>query len=71
MGCLFAARLAERSVRVTVIDIDRERLSVIRRDGIRYFNKLEVPAGTYGVWFVVRDNVTGRTGSVVSTVAAK
>jgi 2-dehydropantoate 2-reductase len=34
MGCLFAARLAERGVRVTVIDVDRERLSIIGRVGI-------------------------------------
>src|SRR5579872_6592349 len=34
MGCLFAARLAERGVRVTVVDVDRERLSIIGRDGI-------------------------------------
>jgi 2-dehydropantoate 2-reductase len=34
MGCLFAARLAERDVSVTVIDVDRERLSIIARDGI-------------------------------------
>jgi 2-dehydropantoate 2-reductase len=34
MGCLFAARLTERGVRVTVVDVDRERLSIIARDGI-------------------------------------
>lgn len=34
MGCLFAARLAERGVRVTVVDLDRDRLSIIARDGI-------------------------------------
>jgi 2-dehydropantoate 2-reductase len=34
MGCLFAARLAERGVRVTVVDVDRDRLSIIARDGI-------------------------------------
>jgi 2-dehydropantoate 2-reductase len=34
MGCLFAARLAERNVRVTVVDVDRERLSTIGHDGI-------------------------------------
>ncbi|HEY8506845.1 MAG TPA: 2-dehydropantoate 2-reductase, partial [Steroidobacteraceae bacterium] len=35
MGCLFAARLAERGAHVTLVDVDRERLSVIGRDGIR------------------------------------
>ncbi len=34
MGCLFGARLAEQGVRVTVVDVDRERLSIIGRDGI-------------------------------------
>ena len=34
MGCLFAARLAEQGVQVTVVDVDRDRLSLIARDGI-------------------------------------
>ena len=34
MGCLFAARLAERGVAVTLVDIDRTRLAAIARDGI-------------------------------------
>lgn len=34
MGCLFAGRLAQQGVAVTVIDVDRERLSIIGRDGI-------------------------------------
>ena len=34
MGCLFAARIAERGTHVTVIDVDHERLSVIGREGI-------------------------------------
>lgn len=48
-----------------------QQAAVIRRDGIRYTNKIDLPAGTYGVWFVVRDNSTGRTGSVVTIVAAR
>jgi len=35
MGCLFAARLAERGARVTLVDVDRERLAAIARDGIK------------------------------------
>lgn len=35
MGCLFAGRLSERGVRVTVVDVDRERLASIARDGIK------------------------------------
>jgi 2-dehydropantoate 2-reductase len=34
MGCLFAARLAEQGADTVLIDIDRERLSVMARDGI-------------------------------------
>lgn len=34
MGCLFAARLAEQGSRVTLVDVDEERLSIIGRDGI-------------------------------------
>lgn len=34
MGCLFAARLAEQGARVTLVDVDRERLSLIGRDGV-------------------------------------
>jgi 2-dehydropantoate 2-reductase len=34
MGCLFAARLGECGARVTVVDVDHERLSIIGRDGI-------------------------------------
>lgn len=34
MGCLFAARLAEQSATVTLVDVDRDRLGTIARDGI-------------------------------------
>lgn len=34
MGCLFAARLGERCARVTLVDVDGERLAVIGRDGV-------------------------------------
>ncbi len=34
MGCLFAARLAEQGASVTVIDVDRDRLAAVARDGI-------------------------------------
>ena len=36
----------------------------IRADGILYQNGLELPAGDYQVRFVVRDNLSGRIGSV-------
>ncbi len=34
MGCLFAARLAEQGAAVTLIDVDRDRLAIIGRQGI-------------------------------------
>jgi hypothetical protein len=39
-------------------------LDKIKADGILYQNALELPAGNYRVRFVVRDNLTGRIGSV-------
>ncbi|MGA8022974.1 MAG: VWA domain-containing protein [Candidatus Acidiferrales bacterium] len=36
----------------------------IKADGILYQNALELPAGDYQVRFVVRDNLSGRIGSV-------
>ena len=44
--------------------IPAENAAAIQKQGINYSNKLTVPAGEYGVWFVLRDNPTGRTGSV-------
>ena len=40
-------------------------IAEIKRTGIDYSNRLELAAGDYGVWFVVRDNLSGRTGSAV------
>jgi 2-dehydropantoate 2-reductase len=34
MGCLFAARLAEAGVQVTLVDIDRKRIDLLNADGI-------------------------------------
>jgi 2-dehydropantoate 2-reductase len=34
MGCLFAARIAEQGAKVTVVDVDRDRLARIAADGI-------------------------------------
>lgn len=60
-------RLAQRIDRV----LTAEQAAKIRAQGIHYTNKLELPAGDYGVWFVVRESVSGRTGSVVTTVNVK
>lgn len=42
-----------------------ENIAEIKRTGIDYRNKIDLVPGEYGVWFVVRDNPTGRTGSIV------
>jgi VWFA-related protein len=42
-----------------------EAIAEINRIGIDYKNSLELPSGDYAVWFVLRDNVSGRTGSSV------
>ncbi|MGA2847152.1 MAG: VWA domain-containing protein [Candidatus Acidiferrales bacterium] len=39
-------------------------LDKIKADGILYQNALELPAGNYQVRFVVRDNLSGKIGSV-------
>jgi len=39
-------------------------LAKLKTDGVLYNNALELPSGNYQVRFVVRDNLTGRVGSV-------
>ncbi len=34
MGCLFAARMAEAGAHVTLVDVDRDRLAAVGRDGV-------------------------------------
>lgn len=41
-------------------------LAKIKADGIFYQNALELPPGSYDVRFVVRDNLSGRIGSVTA-----
>lgn len=45
-----------------------EQADVVRDQGIRYNGKLELPSGTYGFWIVIRDNVTGKIGSAITTL---
>jgi VWFA-related protein len=42
-----------------------QAIQEIKTTGVDYKNTFELPPGEYGVWFVVRDNVSGRTGSSV------
>ncbi|HUR37236.1 MAG TPA: VWA domain-containing protein [Terriglobales bacterium] len=55
-----AGRLAQRIDR----QLNAASVADIKSNGINYRNKMELPPGDYGVWFVLRDNPTGRTGSV-------
>jgi len=43
----------------------RQSVAEIMQIGINYSNRMELASGDYGVWFVVRDNLGGRTGSAV------
>jgi hypothetical protein len=43
-----------------------EQAEQIRGNGITYSNVIEVSPGDYAVRFVVRDNISGRTGSVLA-----
>ena len=42
-----------------------DALAKLKADGIFYTNALELPPGKYQVRFVVRDNLSGRLGSVI------
>ena len=42
-----------------------QSIAEIKQIGINYSNRIELASGEYGVWFVVRDNLSGRTGSSV------
>lgn len=59
-----AAQVAQQVSRM----LSPEDAATVRLRGTRYTNKLELPAGDYGIWFVVRDNISGRTGSVTAVV---
>lgn len=43
-----------------------EGVQQIRESGVTYGDVLELPQGSYEVRFVVRDNISGRTGSVAA-----
>jgi VWFA-related protein len=62
-----AAKLAQRIDR----KLPPEQVAKIRSEGIYYSNKLQLAPGSYGVWFVVRDNVSGRTGSALTTLTVR
>jgi VWFA-related protein len=48
------------------IHLTPEKLSAIRRQGIVYNDALDLPPGEYSIRFVVRDDLSGRVGSVAA-----
>jgi len=59
-----AARFIQRVNR----KFSADNIAEIKRIGIAYSNQLELAPGEYGIWFVVRDNLSERTGSAVVPV---
>jgi len=60
-GGVEAGRVAQRINR----KLNADNIADIKAHGIDYMNKVDLPPGDYRVWFVLRDNPSGRTGSVV------
>ena len=46
------------------VHLTAEKVKVIRNQGVVYNDALDVAPGEYTMRFVVRDDLTGRTGSV-------
>jgi hypothetical protein len=59
--------VAKQAQRITR-KLQSPQAAVIRSEGVRYMNKIELPPGKYGVWVIVRDNVSGRTGSITTSL---
>ena len=59
-----AAKFAQRIDKT----LQHEQVEVIQANGVHYTNHIELPTGTYGLWFVVRDNASGHTGSVTTSL---
>jgi hypothetical protein len=45
-------------------NLSADTLARVRAQGMKYSSDVALPAGSYEVRFVVRDNVSGRVGSV-------
>jgi VWFA-related protein len=48
------------------VHLTPEKLSAIRRQGVVYNDALDLPPGEYSIRFVVRDDLSGRVGSVAA-----
>ncbi|MCU1286437.1 MAG: hypothetical protein JWO13_2787 [Acidobacteriales bacterium] len=49
-------------------NLPEQGVATIRAQGIRYKNKFDLPPGNYGVWFVLRDNISAHVGSIVTAL---
>ncbi len=47
------------------------RRTVLRANGLNYKGLLELPSGEYTVRFIVRDNLTGRMGTLTAPLEVK
>ncbi len=67
VGGAEVCRIARRVDRA----LTAEEATAIRANGLRYTDKLELAAGSYGVWIVLRDVPSGRIGSTISILNVK
>ena len=63
--------VADQSARNIATKLKPESVAQITKDGIAYKNTLELEPGQYEVRFLVRDNITGRMGSVLAPINIK
>ena len=59
-------RLGEPVGRKIDIQLSSDKLAAIQKDGLLYRDALDLSPGDYLVRFVVRDDATGRMGSVAA-----
>jgi len=64
-----AGKIVASHGRTVEAHLKPEALVQIRSDGITYKGALDLPPGQYTVRFVVRDNLSGRMGSVAAPLA--
>jgi len=51
--------------------LESQQAALIQSEGIRYSNRFQVPPGSYGVWFAIRDSNSGRLGSIVTSLTVQ
>jgi VWFA-related protein len=59
------AKIADQFSQHVETNLQGDTMESFRRDGLNYSNDVIVPPGEYSARFVVRDNLTGRLGSVI------